>query len=203
MTDSSPTTTTTALPTTLPFTSPDIVTQLQLRLDELATQLYAALHYTSTHHPSIASSAWAASVVDPSASQRADPASPGAADAPPPMTQTTASQSNNSTTQGNLSFAQSQSQDASSFSQPPLSPSHVPQPKAAFQADLTELAGDLVSKQREIEGLIVQLPLDVEAAREGQERRIEELEGRQRRVEERRERVLREVEDVIGMFRRV
>jgi mediator of RNA polymerase II transcription subunit 21 len=176
-----------------PATAPDLITNLQTRLDELATQLYAALRYTTTHHPSVAPSALANTVINPPQSSFSGEKAPS----PPPGQQAGQSQSQNT-------IQQQQQQ------QPPGSPNHLPQPAAAFDADLAELATDLVAKQREIEELIGQLPGDVEAARVLQEDKIRELarqmgdlEGQAERLGERRDEAGRKVEGVIGRFRRV
>ncbi|MCJ1444931.1 MAG: RNA polymerase II mediator complex subunit [Stictis urceolatum] len=163
-----------------PTAHEDIITSLQTSLDQLATQLYASLKYTTTHHPLSAPSALASAVIKPS------------------------SLPNPTSTPGSPLPNKTEKTEA-----PPASPTHRPLDQAAFEADIRELAVDLVAKQRLIEELIRKLPADVVAEERVQEGRIEELErelrgveGEVRRVGERREEVLARVEGVVGRFRR-
>lgn len=176
---------------------PDIISALQNQLDELATQLYAALRYTSTYHPSSASSALAANVINPPAKGAGQPGSPGDAAPAAPAAPTAVA-------------AAQDSASAWQSAQIPGSPSHVPHTPTTFDADLAELAGDLVAKQREIETLIAQLPRDLASTRSAQEARIRDLaaqlvsvEDRSRAVQRRRDEVVGCVEGVIARFRRV
>ncbi|MCJ1331344.1 RNA polymerase II mediator complex subunit [Thelotrema lepadinum] len=87
---------------------------------------------------------------------------------------------------------------------PPLSPSWDPIEPAALETDTVELAGDLVAKEVQIEGLIRLLPRDLGEAEREQEERVrrlmEELAGLERSVKEaqrRKEGLLGVVEGVI------
>ena len=81
---------------------------------------------------------------------------------------------------------------------------------ADFTESTRELARDLVLKQKQIEGLIAQLPEDLEQAEREQEERMRVLEGKLRETEtasaqrwEERERLLEQVDTAIGKCKRV
>ncbi|KAF2502368.1 hypothetical protein BU16DRAFT_6372 [Lophium mytilinum] len=147
----------------------DRLTQLQLCLDQLATQMYATLHYTSDR---------AAPTRLPNLPYQVDPARSSFLETSQQQVQT---QSTQAITQGSdPSQAQTQSQD----------------PEAQFTADLHELSRDLIIKEQQIEVLVDTLPGIGTSEREQRER-MRELERQLREIEVQRKEAVAEKEELL------
>lgn len=191
-------------------TQTDRLTQLQDSLDTLMTQMYATLHYLSTHHsytsipsqthysqiPGVRTNSAAAESVPQSAIQSQATNQRGSSDAVAPDNTTALSQDQSRRTVDEEELALNV--------RDPL-----PDPPALFEARCQELAQDIVIKEQQIEALIASLP-GIGVSSGMQEGKIRELEGElvrmeaeHRRAETERERIRERVENVLVGVRRV
>ncbi|OCL11486.1 CSE2-domain-containing protein [Glonium stellatum] len=188
----------------------DRLTQLQDCLDQLATQMYATLSYTSTRAAS-------APIPGQPLQSPAGPGFPSSAQADAAgtdtqtQTQTQAQAQTQTTTQPSTHQTQPQTQPSQ-----PLAASSSPQtqtqtqlqlqsqpqtqsqhsPTTAFTADLHELARDLIVKEQQIEYLIARLP-GIGTSERAQRARIAALERQLREVEAQRVEAVREKERLL------
>lgn len=192
----------------------DRLTQLQDCLDQLTSQMLISLHYISTKHPwprvpgmPIPSGAEANFFPDPSdiyynasihdrSPATADPRPASGADTPAAA----AVNSHNADQQAAANNADAEEKP------PALARPNSP---STFNADLHELAVDLVQKQKQIELLIQSLP-GIGTTQEQQETRIMQLEEALRLQDQElreaaalKQELIRKVEDAIVSVRRV
>lgn len=175
----------------------DRLTQLQDCLDQLATQMYATLSYTSTR---AASSPIPGQPLQSPAAPAFPSSTHATSDAAAPETQT---QGSSNPTQTTTSFDPSQPQTQTQTQTQPQTqtrllstrpPRH--DPAAAFTADLHELARDLIVKEQQIEMLIERLP-GIGTSERAQRARMAVLERQLREIEEERARAVAEKERLL------
>ena len=191
-------------------TQTDRLTQLQDALDTLMTQMYASLHYLSTHHsftsipsqthysqiPGVRASPAAVESASQSAVQPQPPIRRGSMDA-------VASDSAAAVPLQDQRRRTTEEELSLNVRDP------LPDQPALFQARCQELAQDIVVKEQQIEALIASLP-GIGVSSGMQEGRIRELEGElvrleaeHRRAEMERDGVRAKLESVLMGVRRV
>lgn len=173
----------------------DIVTQLQTNLHQLATQFYASVRYLSTHHPLLDYDGIPLNVLTnqsllqieqrPQTPPQPTTSLPTTNDtetiiiAAPTTITTTATagldkkSSKKDKRENPLPKDDADAQDQNS--KPPLSPDWNPLDPDPFAQDMAELAGDLITKQTQIEDLLNLLPRDLALEEHRQELKIREL----------------------------
>ncbi|CAF9928692.1 MAG: hypothetical protein GOMPHAMPRED_005209 [Gomphillus americanus] len=186
----------------------DILTRIQTHLDQLATQFYASVRYLSTHHPLLDFDGTPLNSITslPLSQTTAPPIqAPGTTLGSSTLaTEPDFSQEKKSKKDKRDKAAKDDADGPEPAAKPPLSPDWTPLEPDSFGLDIAELADDLITKQKQIEDLLAELPQELEQEEQKQEQRIrelvselEDLESEVVEVRARRDTLLDKIEGVI------
>jgi mediator of RNA polymerase II transcription subunit 21 len=193
-------------------TETDRLTQLQDALDTLMTQMYASLHYLSTHHSytSISSQTPYSQIPGVRTNPTVAESTPQSAIQPQSATHRSsidAAVAPDTTAAPLQDQGRRMAEEGEEFTLNVRDP--LPDPPGLFEARCQELAQDIVVKEQQVEALIASLP-GIGVSSGMQEGRIRELEGElvrleveHRRAEKERDGVRARVEVVLMGVRRV
>ena len=158
----------------------DILTRIQTHLDQLATQLYASVRYLSTHHPLLDFDETPLNSITGLPLSQPGPQTqiPGTTLGPSTLaTESDFPQEKKSKKDKKDKAAKDDADGPEPAAKPPLSPDWTPLEPDSFALDIAELADDLITKQKQIEDLLAELPQELEQEEQMQEQRISELVG--------------------------